>query len=397
MPSPDVILGAAVCACLVLVGYAYVGYPALVWALSRLCGRPPTPPRIEAADLPSATLLVVAHNEAADIRARVENALALNYPPDRFEILIASDGSTDGTNEIVREYADRGVRLLAFPTNRGKGAALADAVAQAQGDVLILSDANTTMAPDAARRLAEWFADPTVGVVCGKLILVDPATGQNVDGVYWKYETFLKKCESRLGALLGTNGAIYAIRKSLFPATTTGILIDDFVIPLTARMKSGCRLQYDHRAVASEETPADLGSEFRRRTRIGAGGYQALALLWPLLNPAHGWVAFTFASHKALRWLCPFLLIAALAGNLALVGLASFQVLLGLQLAFYASALGAAALPRRPRFLRYFRLGTMFVMMNAALFAGFFRWAFGPRTGTWHRTARGPAPAGSKS
>ena len=397
MSSMEVGLAAAVCVCLALVAYVYLGYPVLIWGLSRRFGRPPIPPPVEAADLPSVTLLVVAHNEEADIRARIENALALNYPRDRFEIVIASDGSSDATNEIVRSFADRGVVLFDYPTNRGKARTLGDAIARIGSDVVVLSDANTHMERDAVRRLAEWFVEPAVGVVCGKLVLVDPATGRNVDGVYWKYETFLKKCEGRLGALLGTNGAIYAIRRSHFPGVTAGVLVDDFVIPLQARLRTGCRLLYDHRAVAVEETPAELGSEFARRARIGAGGYQAIGLLWRLLAPRHGWVAFTFLSHKLLRWLCPFFLVFAAAGNLALVRYPAFQVLLALQLAFYASALGAAALPSRPRFLRYFRLGTMFVLMNAALLAGFFRWAFGPGTGTWRRTTRsgGPVAGGS--
>lgn len=397
MTGFELVLAVIVCACLATVGYVYFGYPVLIWAFSRLFGRPPAPPRIDTADLPVVTLLIVAHNEEVDIRGRIENALALNYPRDRFEIAIASDGSTDGTNAAVREYAGRGVVLFEFPTNRGKAAALNDAIGRVRGDIVVLSDANTVMAPDAARRLAEWFADPTVGVVCGKLVLVDPATGQNVDGLYWKYETFLKKCESRLGALLGTNGANYAIRRSLFPGGTGGLLIDDFVIPLTARMRTGCRLQYDHLAVAAEETPARLGSEFRRRVRIGAGGYQALGVLWPLLDPRQGWIAFTFLSHKLLRWVCPFLLLVALAGNVTLAGDPAFRVLLALQAAFYASALGAAGLPRRPRFMRIFRLGTMFVMMNAALLAGFVQWAVGPRTGAWRRTPRvAPPRAGAR-
>ncbi len=395
MTSMEVGLAVAVLTSLALVGYVYVGYPVLIWVLSRCLGRPPVPPRAEAADLPSVTLLVVAHNEETCIRARIENALALNYPRDRFEIVIASDGSTDATDEIVRSFADQGVVLLDFPTNRGKARTLGDAVARVGSDVVVLSDANTHMDPDAVRRLAEWFVDPAVGVVCGKLVLVDPVTGRNVDGVYWKYETFLKKCESRLGALLGANGAIYAIRRSHFPGVTAGVLVDDFVIPLQARLRTGCRLLYDHRAVAAEETPAALGSEFARRARIGAGGYQAIGMLWRLLAPRHGWVAFTFLSHKVLRWLCPFLLVFALAGNLALVGHPVFLVLLAAQVAFYAGAVGAAALPSRPRFLRYFRLGTLFVLMNAALLAGFFRWLLGSRSGAWHRTARPVAGAGS--
>jgi cellulose synthase/poly-beta-1,6-N-acetylglucosamine synthase-like glycosyltransferase len=382
-----------ICAAIVLLSvaliwYVYAGYPVVIWILSRLFGRVPTPPPIETADLPSVTLLIAAHNEALDIDARIQNALALNYPRDRFEILIVSDGSTDDTNAIVESYAPRGVRLLAFPTNRGKGAALDDAFTRVKSDVVVLSDANTHMAPDAVRRLAQWFADPATGIVCGKLVLVDPTTGMNVDGAYWKYENFLKKCESRLGALLGTNGAIYAIRRRDYPGHADGLIIDDFIMPLVARLKTGCRLQYDPTSVASEETPANLGSEFRRRCRFGAGGYQAIGMLWRLLNPRHGWVAFTFLCHKVLRWICPFFLVAAIIFNLPLLDIAEFQLLFALQVGFYVAAIAAHFLPARPRFLRYFKLATMFTLMNAAILVGFFRYVTGRQGGTWRRTAR---------
>ena len=257
-PSPmttfELILAALVVLSIACAAYVYVGYPILVWMLARLFGRSAVPAAADNTDLPFVSLVIAAHNECDVINDRIQNALALDYPRDRFEIMIVSDGSTDSTNAIVQSYANRGVTLLAFEKNRGKAAALNDAFRQIKGDVVVLSDANTNMAPDAVRRLAEWFADPNVGVVCGKLELVDPVSGRNVDGVYWKYENFLKKCESRLGALLGTNGAIYAIRRELFPGMTDGLVIDDFVIPLLARLKSGCRLQFDPRAVATEET-----------------------------------------------------------------------------------------------------------------------------------------------
>ena len=231
--------------CIGVVGFAYVGYPILIWLLSRCFGRDPVPPAVESADLPTVSLLIAAHNEEADIAARIENALGLHYPPDKLEIVIASDGSTDATEEIVERYSDRGVRLLAYRNNGGKSAVLNASVPRLRGDVVVLSDANTRMAPDSLRRLATWFADPAVGVVCGRLILTDAVSGRNADGMYWKYENFLKGCEGRLGALIGCNGAIYAIRRRLFPAVRPGTIIDDFVIPMDARRESGCRILYD--------------------------------------------------------------------------------------------------------------------------------------------------------
>ncbi len=374
--------------CLFVVVAAYAGYPILIFLLSRLFGRRPNPLGAEASELPFLSLLIAAYNEELDIEARLLNALALDYPREKLEIVIASDGSTDRTNEIVRRYAAQGVRLLAYPANRGKTTVLNESVPQLRGEIVLLSDANTDMAPDAARRLAAWFRQADVGVVCGRLVLVDPWSGRNVDGLYWKYETFLKKCESRLGALLGSNGAIYAIRKHLFPAVRPGTLIDDFVIPLDAKLRSGCRIVYDARAVAREETPPTIRAEFRRRIRIGAGGFQSIGMLWPLLSPACGWVALTFLFHKILRWTCPFFLLGALVANLFLLGEPLYNALFAGQLGFYALAVLGHWLPARPRWLRYLRLPTMFVTMNAALFLGFFRWLLRPQTGTWTRTDR---------
>ena len=184
--------------CFSAVLFAYLGYPILIFVLSRVFGRRLPIPSKSDEGLPSISLLIAAHNEEIDIEARILNALALDYPADRLEIVIASDGSTDRTNEIVRRYADRGVLLFAYEKNRGKATVLNESVPQLSGEIVLLSDANTEMASDAARRLASWFVDANVGVVCGRLDLTDPRTGRNVDGLYWKYETFLKKCESRL-------------------------------------------------------------------------------------------------------------------------------------------------------------------------------------------------------
>ncbi len=387
MNSPF-ILETALAVCLGVVAFAYLGYPLLILTLSRAFGRRPVPPAVEAADLPTVSLLVAAYNEEVDIEERVRNALAIEYPAGKLEIVIASDGSTDRTDEIVRRYEDRGVRLIAYPENRGKATVLNRSVPRLAGDIVVLSDANTMMAPDAVRRLAAWFADPSIGVVCGRLVLTDPWTGRNADSLYWQYETFLKKCESRLGALLGSNGAIYAIRKGIFPVVQPGTLIDDFVIPLQARRASGCRIVYDAKAVAHEETPPTLRAEFRRRVRIGAGGFQSIGMLWRLLSPSNGWVALTFLCHKILRWSCPFFLLGALAANAVLMDQPGCRELMAAQLGFYLLAAVGHWLPRRPGFLKAFRLPTMFVSMNLALFFGFIRWTRGGNNGTWQRTDR---------
>ena len=373
--------------CVALIGYAYVVYPIVVWGLSRLFGRMPacTPPA--EGDLPRVSVLIAAHNEEQVIAERIANALALDYPSDRLEIVIASDGSSDETARIVRRFADRRVRLLASPVRRGKAPVLNAAFRALRGEIVLLSDANTFTDVDALRRMVRWFADPRVGIVCGRLVLTDPATGRNVDSLYWRYETFLKRCEGRLGALLGANGAIYAVRWSYFTGIRNDTIVDDFVIPLVTRLRSNCAIVYDDTAIAREDTPPDFGSEFRRRSRIGAGGFQSMIRLRGLLGPRHGWIAFTFLSHKVLRWLCPFWMIGALGTNVVLAHEPFYGLtLIGQMLCYGLSALGLATgkhVATRP-----LRLATMFTTMNAALLVGFWLWVSGGQRGIWQRTVR---------
>ncbi|MFO0904077.1 MAG: glycosyltransferase family 2 protein [Pirellulales bacterium] len=371
------------------VVYAYAGYPLSLFVLARWFGRRRPAPAIPDQALPSVTLLVAAYNEADVIEARIKNAMAFDYPRERLEILIATDGCDDGTNEIVARYADQGVRLAAFFPRRGKSSVLNDAVPRAHGEILVFSDANTMMASDAIRRLVRWFVDPEVGSVTGKLNLVDAETGRNADGLYWQYENFLKRAEARLEAVLGANGAIYALRRRLYSPIPGDTMIDDLTIPLLAKMRSGCRILYDAEAVAHEETAPDVAAEFKRRARIGAGGFQALSRLWPLLHPRFGWTAFAFLFHKVLRWVVPFLLLIMLASSAWLaVTRPAYAIVLSLQLLFYATAWAASGRPLTGVVGRGLRLMEMFTAMNLALLVGFGRWLRKPGSGAWVRTPR---------
>jgi cellulose synthase/poly-beta-1,6-N-acetylglucosamine synthase-like glycosyltransferase len=371
-----------------LVLYAYAGYPVLIWWLSRRFGRSSGPPPADTDQWPEITLLIAAHNEQAVIEERVRNALAMDYPRDRVAIVIGLDGCSDGTAGIVRRFADRGVRLLDYAQRRGKAAVLNEAMSEVTSPIVLMSDANTEFDPQAARRLVRWFQDPDVGTAVGRLILTEPGTGNNVDSLYWKYETFLKRCEGRLGGPLGANGAIYAMRRDLYVPIPPETIVDDFVIPLLAKLRSGCSIIYDCEAVAREETPTNVASEFHRRARIGAGGFQSIALLWRLLDPRQGWVAFTFLSHKVLRWLCPFLLIGLLASNALLWDRPFFRWVLAAQVGFYIASLLAALAPPGLRVPKPIRLMTMFTSMNAALLVGFIRWISKRQNAAWRRTTR---------
>lgn len=377
-------------ACVAGLVYSYAFYPIFIWVLARVFGRPPLPPTdVADADLPSVSLLIAAYNEQTVIAKRIENALSLDYPHSKLEVVIASDGSSDDTNAIVKANTDRRVRLFAYPVRQGKAEVLNAAFRDLRGDIVVLSDANTHTDASALRKLVRWFQLPHVGVVCGKLVLTDPATGSNVDSLYWKYETFLKNCEGRLGALLGANGAIYAIRRELYVGIRRNTLIDDFVIPLLTRLRTGCSIEYDAEAVAYEETPEGIGSEFKRRARIGTGGFQSLPVLWTLLNPARGWIAFTYFSHKIARWMCPFFLIGSLATSLLLVRQHPYDFVFGIQVGLYLTAGLGTRLKSSPGIAsKCLRLTTLFAGMNLALLVGFWRWVTSEPQGVWTRTAR---------
>jgi cellulose synthase/poly-beta-1,6-N-acetylglucosamine synthase-like glycosyltransferase len=367
--------------------YPYLIYPPLVWLLSILFGRHGTVPAVDDAAMPTVSLLVVAHNEERLIRERIESALATDYPSDKLEVVIASDGSTDGTVGIVEGYAARGVRCLAFPDRRGKAAALRDAGERVRGDVVVLSDANSFFRADAVRAMARWFQNPSVGVVCGRLNLKDDKKNKNCDGLYWRFETWLKQSESRLGALLGSNGAIYAIRRGLLSHLPASAIVDDFELPLIAKLRTGCDLLFERAAIAEEETAPRITNEFNRRARIGTGVFQSLERLYPLLDPRRGWVAFTFLSHKVLRWAGPFLLVGLAAANALLLGDPLYDAAMMLQIVFYFVALIGLVMPVGA-WPKIARLPTLFVTVNAALFVGFCRWLAGERSAIWQPTQR---------
>ena len=219
-------------------------------------------------------------------------------------------------------------------------------------------------------------------------MLTDAHTGRNVDGLYWRYESFIKECEGRLGGLLGANGAIYAIRRDLFCPIPSNTIIDDFVIPLFAKLQHRFRIVFDSTARAHEETAPSIGGEFRRRVRIGTGDYQSLTLLWPLLNPRHGWTSFTFLCHKLLRWMSPFLLVIMFVSNLFLVTRPFYAGLFAAQVAFYTVASIAHRLPGNHVVTKLLRASSLFCSVNAALLVGFCQWLISTPTGVWQRTSR---------
>jgi len=386
--------------CLGFVAYTYLGYPILLaisasvreaWdGVHFLLGGPDRRARHRDDHWPTLSILVAAHNEESCIRQKIENCLALDYPPDRLEVLVWCDGCDDRTFELARSVADERVTVLESARS-GKAGVLSRLASRARGDVLLLTDANVLFERGAARALARHFQNPSVGAVVGRLRLYSRATAGYQESIYWKYETVIKYYEGKLGCVLGANGGIYAVRRLAFPPLRENTIIEDFVVPVRIALR-GWRVPYEPEAVAFEELAPTVNDEFGRRARIGAGNWQSLALIPEILNPRTGFVHFAFVSHKLLRWLAPLWLAVALVISvpLAFEGDTLARLLLASQLAFYGLAVAGWLRLRGP--LRGASSATFyFVSMNVALAVGFWRFARGTQRAAWQRTDR-PTP-----
>lgn len=371
-----------------LVAYCYLIYPLLLAAGSRcLFRRRSASEPSDPAEWPIVSLIVSAYREERTIRQWVQNALRLDYPADKLEIIVGCDGREDATGDLARSAADARVNVLEFSQRRGKPSVLNDCVAVATGMILAFSDANAFYEPEAIKKMVRHYTQQNVGGVVGELELRDPDTGANVDGLYWRYENFLKRHEGRIGALLGANGAIYSVRHDLWRPLAAATIIDDFVVGMNVHL-AGRQLEFEPEAVAHEESAPSLRAEFQRRTRLGAGAFQSLRWLSPLLNPARGTIAWAFWSHKVLRWCAPAFLTCGFATSAILAREPLFAFLFAVQIAFYTGAMISALCPIGGPLGRGFRLTAMFCSMNAAIVVGFWRWLRGSQSGAWVRTAR---------
>ena len=372
--------------CLFLVGYSYILYPILLVVFDKVWIRK----RFEKSDeLPGISIVIAAYNEEKVIKSRLANCLKVDYPRDKLEIIIASDGSDDRTCEIVRKYSDKGIVLYDYKERRGKVNVLNETVPNAKNNIIVFSDANTMFAHDALVKIVRNFGDERVGCVCGGLHFVNPKDGNTgeLEGIYWKYETVMKIVEGRHGFLLGCNGAIYAIRKELYEKCEEDTIIEDFVLPMRILQK-GRAVIYDPGAVAIEESAAQIIQEKHRRIRIGAGDFQALFRLLPMLNPLRGLSAIAFLSHKVLRWFAPFFLIIIFLSNLFLLKEKLYLMVYAAQCFFYMSAIIGQLFNKFGINLKGFSLCYYFVSMNVALFLGFFRYIKGTQSVAWLRTER---------
>lgn len=392
------------------LAYTYVGYPLLAATVSKYRPRPVR--RADFADdvTPSVSLIIAAYNEELGLPAKLENTLALNYPPEKLEIIVASDCSSDGTDEIVRAFAARpdnpfATRLHRQPQRGGKTAAQNAAVELAQGDILLFSDATTLYQPDVLRAMLPNFADPEVGCVAGRLIYVDASQSGVGSGAksYWGYETFLKTCESRIGSLIGVSGCLYAVRRSAYIPLPPEAC-SDFIIA-TVMVEQNLRAVFEPQALCTEETNRRADHELKMRVRIITQTFTDLWQHRAMLSPLRsGFYAIQLLSHKVLRYAAPFFLLALWPSSAVLARFSqAHRLVLGLQTAFYALAvLGWRQNRQENRVAAGGKLGRLaslpfyFVLSNYASMAAAFQWLRGERYARWEPLREdGPANQGT--
>ena len=367
-----------------MLGYTYAGYPLVVWMWARLRGQDVVTGHV-GDELPFVTILVVAHNEESRIAARVENLLGLDYPADRLDIVIASDASTDQTVARACDYIDRGVRVVEFRVHQGKPAVLNELIPRLEGEIVALMDVRQRIEKGALRALVENFHDPRTGVVSGELLLDELPQGSEVGGVgfYWRYEKFIRQREALIDSSVGATGAIYAIRRSLFRCIPADTLLDDVMIPMQIA-RQGYRIVFEPRARAHDHVAATASAEFTRKVRTIAGNYQLLFRHPWLLHPFRNRLWFQTLSHKFCRLLCPLCLVLVLMANLMLVSLPFYQMMLVVQILFYAAAFLVGYSKKFSR-SRAFGVPYAFCLLNWATVMGLVRYARGQQKVTWQK------------
>ncbi len=375
---------------LFVVFYTYLGYGLLLWGLVQVRERL-FPARKPAApeELPEVTLLIAAWNEEAVIDEKMANCRALDYPEGRLRVTWVTDGSTDGTCDRLKAYAD--ATVFHDPARRGKTAAVNRAMGLIKTPVVVFTDANTMLNPEAIREIVRCFDDPRVGCVAGEKRVASGDGAAATEGVYWKYESKLKEWDYRLCTAVGAAGELYAVRRELYEAQPADTLLDDFMISMRIAQR-GYRIAYCKRAYALESASADMREEGKRKRRIAAGGLQSVWRLRALLNPfRYGMLWFQYLSHRVLRWtLTPVLLVALLPINVALLWSPHadlYAAVLALQVLFYAAALAGWQLEREGRRNRLLFIPYYFLFMNLNVFRGA-AYLVSHRGGTWERAKR---------
>jgi len=380
---------------LFLVCYSYIGYGILLYIVIRLrryfVGPRQTDERTPFT--PEVTLMVAAYNEEAFIREKIANTLALNYPAEKVQIIFVTDGSTDNTNNIIRSYPR--ITLLYEPERNGKTMAVNRAMKYVKTPFVVFSDANTLLNKDVLPCLMRHFRDEQTGAVAGekKIIVAEQAEAEGAgEGMYWKYESLLKKWDAELYSVMGAAGELFAIRTALYEDIPADTILDDFMISFGIN-KKGYKVAYAPDAYAQETPSASLEDEYKRKVRISAGGFQSMSRLLDLLNIfRYPKITWQYVSHRVFRWtVAPLCLLLALLTNVILCASgapAVYWLILFLQVAFYGMALVGYMLARRQVKSKVFYIPFYFVFMNVAVYQGFGRFVRKKQSAVWDRSQR---------
>ena len=371
--------------------YTYAGYPVLLALRAWLH---PLPPVLKGDARPVASLLIVAHDEEKHIENKIRDCLAQDYPADRLEVIVASDGSRDSTDAIVASHADRGVRLVSLPGPRGKPAALNRVVPLARGAILVLSDARQRLDPSAVSRLVENLADETVGAVSGELHIQGPAdtlTGGGV-GAYWRFEKWIRQLEATVDSTVGVTGALYAVRRELFRPLPENLILDDVAVPM-AVVAAGYRVVFEPRAWAFDTAAATPAGEFDRKVRTLAGNFQLVWLQPELLDPRKNRLWWQFLSHKLARLGVPWALLATLVTSLTLglsggTALSIYAAAATALVAFCVAGLAGWLLETRGTRSRLLSRAGAFLLLNTAAAWALFQFVSGRSRVTWKDGSR---------
>jgi len=379
--------------------YTYFGYPVLIFLLAKMIQKPET----YQTDKPSVTLLIAAYNEETVIEDKIKNSLAIEYPKDLLQILVVTDGSRDRTPEIAKRYINYGIEILHEPERRGKMAAINRALPNARGEIVIFSDANNYYQPDTILKLIQPFGNRGVGGVTGAKVIGqgDGSLGAS-EGLYWKYESFIKKQESRAASCTSAAGEVLAIRKNLYSSPPDQVINDDFYIAMQI-VRKGYRLVYIPDAKSIERVSPSAQDEIARRTRINAGRFQAIAMAKQILPFNRPLLVWQILSHKFLRPIVPFFMIGAALFNVMAVlfppAMKGFWILskpyslvfLGLQFLFYILAWIGMKVGNRgeqSKLVRLFYIPAFLTNSNYAALLGFFRFLRGSQSHMWERIQR---------
>ena len=385
--------------CLALVVYTYVGYGAVLYIILKIKNiffRRETTPilPLDPQLLPDVTLMICAYNEADVIEEKMQNIRALNYPQDKLCVMWVTDGSNDNSNELLQAYPE--VKLVYSPERKGKAAAMQHGLQENKAEYVIFTDANTMLNADAIREIVRQFMKKNVSCVSGEKRVAARHAGQATaegEGVYWKYESMLKRWDSELYSAMGAAGELFAVRMSHYLPAPSNALLDDFMMSMLI-LKDGHRIAYTNEAYATEYGSASTAEESKRKRRIAAGGLQSIWWLRSLMNPfAYPKVAFQYVSHRVLRWsITPLALFALFPLNLLLLfasGSLIYQLLFLLQLFFYLSALTGHILKVSGRRNKLLYIPCYFLFMNLSVFLGIGYLMSHKDSGTWEKARRG--------